>query len=170
MKFEHFIENEIELYKENLLEQFSFDLCHALEYSWPTIERHFIDSLIDQDILPMSCKNISIPSEVKEKIIDYLIEFEDELLCINTGYHLITNHISLGNIDEIEIDISHLNITEKRKEIINQYTDLYIPDWFNPNFYELGYVSYQGHIDIIIDAKHIFECIALDFAIDKFDK
>ena len=140
IKFNEIAECERESYDNLLLD--SFEIGDSLIYYEPTIKEH--------------CENLlmrKISNEELEKIIDYLLFNCDDYLEINYGYHTRENRISLASNNEIEIDLQGLHWTDKRRDIVNRNSDIYISDS------NLGYITHDSHLDIVICKETIFKAL-----------
>jgi hypothetical protein len=93
--------------------------------------------------------------DIQDLIYDWFYMNYDNNLHLAYGYWSSTNEISLFNIEEHEICLQGLKITDWRKNVINAKTDLYIPDSNN----QYGYVCDHSMVIVKYDINDIAEHI-----------
>lgn len=120
-----------------------FDFSELLEYYKPSV----IDAINETFNF-----NRGLSDQEWDVISQYLLDNAADLLSIGYGYHIVPGYYSIASCDEIEIDLSQYRLTDTRREVINQHSDLYVSG-------DYGYVPGDFHLDINIGIDVIAEAL-----------
>lgn len=125
------IDSHMEYEEEALMEHFSENL------DWITYYERDIEAFLVEHDIPVSVMEDE----------DFLWE---ECLDISYGYGAVSGEFGIGGIEEIEIGLPENWQKKSVRGIINDNTDLYIPNWTD----DLGYY-YCGPMSVVIVADKI---------------
>lgn len=120
-----------------------FDFSELLEYYKPSV----IDAINETFNF-----NRGLSDQEWDVISQYLLDNAADLLSIGYGYHVVSGYYTIASCDEIEIDLSQYRLTDTRREVINQHSDLYVSG-------DYGYVPGDFHLDINIGVDVIAEAL-----------
>jgi len=123
LKINEFVEQSIELEKDNLLTD--FPIVDAIEYLKPSIMDQIRNSFDQYQEQPWREFNI----HEWEKIVEYFDFNAADLLSITHGYYQANDEICLYRAEEIEVALPETwHLTDSRVETISKFSDLYISD------------------------------------------
>ena len=120
-----------------------FDFSELLEYYKPSV----IDAINETFNF-----NRGLSDQEWDVISQYLLDNAADLLSIGYGYHVVSGYYTIASCDEIEIDLSQYRLTDTRREVINQHSDLYVSG-------DYGYIPGDFHLDINISVDVIAEAL-----------
>lgn len=98
----------------------------------------------------------------REKLHQLIIDWAGDLLTINYGMWSSRGFVAIASSEEVEIDLTHLHWTDKRREIVNRYSYIYVDSA------GYGYVTHDAHLDI--DLAKLFDLFVDDCVDTLFEE